>query len=61
LYLKSINKKITINLNYSLNDELVVELILKAEELNEVVITNMPSIKISKMKSGNKTNSMNIL
>jgi hypothetical protein len=26
----------------------VVELILKAEELNEVVITNMPSIKISK-------------
>jgi hypothetical protein len=40
-------KKITINLNYS-KDELVVELILKAEELNEVVITNMPSIKISK-------------
>jgi hypothetical protein len=44
----------TINLNYSQRDELVVELILKAEELNEVVITNMPSIKISKMKSGNK-------
>jgi hypothetical protein len=41
-------KKITINPKLFTNDELVVELILKAEELNEVVITNMPSIKISK-------------
>jgi hypothetical protein len=32
-------KKITINPKLFTNDELVVELILKAEELNEVVIT----------------------
>ncbi|HEY4619065.1 MAG TPA: hypothetical protein VIH09_12800 [Flavobacterium sp.] len=41
-------KKITINPKLFTKDELVVELILKAEELNEVVITNMPSIKLSK-------------
>jgi hypothetical protein len=41
-------KKTTINPKLFTKDELVVELILKAEELNEVVITNMPSIKISK-------------
>jgi hypothetical protein len=41
-------KKITINPKLFTKDELVVELILKAEELNEVVITNIPSIKISK-------------
>jgi DNA-binding protein YbaB len=38
-------KKITINPKLFTNDELVVELILKAEELNEVVITNMPLLK----------------
>ncbi|MFT7396495.1 MAG: hypothetical protein ACI96G_001251 [Flavobacterium sp.] len=41
-------KKITINPKLFIKDELVVELILKAEELNEVIITNIPSIKISK-------------
>ncbi|MEZ7500059.1 hypothetical protein QO200_15080 [Flavobacterium sp. Arc3] len=40
-------KKITLNPKLFTKDELVVELILKAEELNEVVITNMPSIKLS--------------
>jgi DNA-binding protein YbaB len=40
-------KKITINPKLFNKDELIVELILKAEELNEVVITNMPSIKLS--------------
>jgi hypothetical protein len=40
-------KKITINPKLFTNDELVVELILKAEELNEVVIINIPSIKLS--------------
>jgi hypothetical protein len=41
-------KKITINPKLFTKDELVVELILKAEELNEVVITNLPTIKLSK-------------
>ncbi|NDP22761.1 MAG: hypothetical protein GZ091_17035 [Paludibacter sp.] len=41
-------KKLIINPKLFTNDELDVELILKAEELNEVLITNMPSIKISK-------------
>jgi hypothetical protein len=45
LYRKASSKKITINPKLFTNDELVVELILKAEELNEVVITNMPNIK----------------
>ena len=40
-------KKITINPKLFTKDLLVVELILKAEELNEVVITKMPSIKLS--------------
>lgn len=40
-------KKITINPKLFTKDVLVVELILKAEELNEVVITTMPSIKLS--------------
>jgi hypothetical protein len=34
-----VSKTITINPKLFTNDELVVELILKAEELNEVVIT----------------------
>ncbi|SEA62955.1 hypothetical protein SAMN05443667_106174 [Flavobacterium gillisiae] len=41
-------KKLILNPKLFTNDELDVELILKAEELNEVLITNMPSIKISK-------------
>jgi hypothetical protein len=53
-------RKITINPKLFTNDELVVELILKAEELNEVVITNMPSIKISKNEKWEQ-DSMNIL
>lgn len=43
-------KKITINPKLFNKDELAVELILNAEELNEVVITNMPSIKLTKDK-----------
>lgn len=41
-------KKISITPKTINTKELVIELILKAEELNEVVITKMPSIKISK-------------
>jgi len=41
-------KKITISPTLFTKNQLVVELILKAEELNEVLITNIPSIKISK-------------
>lgn len=41
-------KKLTLNSTLFTNGELDVELILKAEELNEVLITNRPSIKISK-------------
>jgi hypothetical protein len=41
-------KKISITPETINTKELVIELILKAEELNEVVITKMPSIKISK-------------
>ncbi|CAM2839279.1 peptidase associated/transthyretin-like domain-containing protein [Flavobacterium frigoris] len=41
-------KKLILNPKLFTNGELDVELILKAEELNEVLITNMPSIKISK-------------
>ena len=40
-------KKLIINPKLFTNGEIDVELILKAEELNEVVITNMPSIKLS--------------
>jgi hypothetical protein len=60
LYRKHQVRKITINPKLFTNDELVVELILKAEELNEVVITNMPSIKISKNEKWEQ-DSMNIL
>jgi hypothetical protein len=41
-------KKIIINPKLFIKNELIVELMLKAEELNEVTITNMPSIKLSK-------------
>lgn len=41
-------KKISITPKTINTKELIIELILKAEELNEVVITKMPSIKISK-------------
>lgn len=41
-------KKIIINPKLFTTGEIDVELILKAEELNEVLITNIPSIKISK-------------
>ncbi len=40
-------KKSSVNPNLFTNGEWVVELILKAEELKEVLITNMPSIKLS--------------
>ncbi|TDE00866.1 peptidase associated/transthyretin-like domain-containing protein [Flavobacterium hiemivividum] len=39
-------KKITISPTLFTKNQLVVELILKAEELNEVLITNIPSIKL---------------
>jgi hypothetical protein len=39
-------KKIIINPKLFVKNELIVELTLKAEELNEVTITNMPSIKL---------------
>lgn len=41
-------KNIIINPKLFTKNQLLVELILKAEELNEVLITNIPSIKISK-------------
>jgi hypothetical protein len=41
-------KKIIIDPKLSTKNQLVIELILRAEELNEVIITNIPSIKISK-------------
>jgi len=40
-------KKLILNSKLFTNNELIVELTLKAEELSEVVITNMPSIKLS--------------
>ncbi|NRT16030.1 hypothetical protein HNP99_002392 [Flavobacterium sp. 28A] len=48
-------KKLTINPLLFINNELIVELTLNAEELNEVVVTNMPSIKLSKDDSWEQT------
>lgn len=41
-------KKLFMNAALFINGELIVEMILNAEELKEVVITNIPSIKLSK-------------
>ena len=42
-------RSFTVNPLLFTNGELLVELILNAEELNEVLVTTMPSIKLSKI------------